>query len=58
MRRTAAYGFLAGGLLVAMSVSAFDFNSLKNAVKNMDVDKVVDMGKRIAASTGEMSIDE
>lgn len=37
---------------------AFDFNSLSNAMKKLDVEKMVDVGKRIVASTTEMSVEQ
>ncbi len=40
------------------SAAGFDFGALTNAVKKLDVEKAVDVGKRIAASTSEMSDEE
>lgn len=38
--------------------AAFDFDSITNAMKELDIDKVVDVGKRLIASTTEMSVEQ
>ena len=40
------------------SVVAFDFAAITNAVKKLDIDKAVDIGKKFVASTTEMSVAE
>ena len=40
------------------SVVAFDFGAITNAVKKLDIDKAVDIGKKFVASTTEMSVAE
>ncbi len=50
---------LLGCLFVSWtSVVAFDFGAITNAVKKLDIDKAVDVGKKFVASTTEMSVPE
>lgn len=52
-------GLLAGAALLASHTSpAFDFGAISNAMKNLDVNKAVDVGKKIVASTTEMPLDQ
>ncbi len=50
-------------LVVSLSLpwaaaTAFDFGALTNAVKKLDIDKAVDVGKRLVASTTEMAVEQ
>ena len=38
--------------------AAFDFGAITNAVKKLDIDKAVDVGKRLVASTTEMPLEQ
>jgi predicted Zn-dependent protease len=38
--------------------AAFDFNSLTRAIEKLDIEKAIDVGKRIVTSTTEMSVEQ
>jgi predicted Zn-dependent protease len=42
----------------AIGTAAFDFGSLTDAVKKLDVNKALDVGKRLVASTTEMPVEQ
>jgi len=45
-------------LLTAMPAAGFDFGALTEAVKKIDVNKAIDVGKRLVASTTEMPLEQ
>lgn len=60
MNRKFGTTFLLAGLLVAVVIPApaFDFGKLGDAVRKLDVNKALDVGKRIVASTTEMPVEQ
>jgi predicted Zn-dependent protease len=56
--RQVRLNLLACLLVSSTSVVAFDFGAITNAVKKLDIDKAVDVGKKFVASTTEMSVAE
>lgn len=46
------------GCIFVANAGAFDFGAITDAVKKLDIDKAVDVGKRLVTSTNEMALDQ